>query len=100
MNYPFLQLAQSQPGGGSMWGTVLMMVAIFAVFYLFMVRPQQKKQKEIEKARASLAKGDNVVTSGGIYGKISKIHDDCFEIQIDDNVSIKVDKNSVFKSSK
>lgn len=100
MNYPFLQLAQSQPSGGGMWGTVLMMVAIFAVFYLFMVRPQQKKQKEIEKARASLAKGDSVVTSGGIYGKISKIHDDCFEIQIDDNVSIKVDKNSVFKSSK
>lgn len=83
-----------------MWGTVLMMVAIFAVFYLFMVRPQQKKQKEIEKARASLSKGDSVVTSGGIYGKISKIHDDCFEIQIAEDVCIKVDKNSVFKSSK
>lgn len=91
-------LLQAASSGGGLWSTVLMMVAIFVVAYFFMIRPQQKKQKEIEKARASLSKGDSIVTAGGIYGKITKIHDDCFEIEIDNNVNIRIDKASVFKS--
>lgn len=95
-----LILMQAPAGGANMWSTILMMVAIFVVFYLFMIRPQQKKQKEIEKARASMQKGDQVITSGGIYGKISKIAEDYFEIEIDNNVHIKVDKSSVYQVTK
>lgn len=95
-----LILMQAPAGGANMWSTILMMVAIFVVFYLFMIRPQQKKQKEIEKARASMQKGDQVITSGGIYGKISKIAEDHFEIEIDNNVHIKVDKSSVYQVTK
>ena len=55
--------------GQEQWTSILMMVAIFAIFYFFMIRPQQKKQKEIRKFRDALKVGDRVITAGGIYGK-------------------------------
>ena len=63
-----------------------------------LIRPQQKRQKEIRKFRAELKVGDKVVTSGGIYGKIKEIKEDSFLIEIDENVRVRVDKNSVFGS--
>ena len=62
-------LLQQQGGGMSM---IIMMVAIFAIMYFFMIRPQNKKQKEIQKSREALKTGDKVITAGGIYGKIPK----------------------------
>lgn len=84
----------AQKGNGMM--SILMMVVIFVIFYLFMIRPQSKKQKEIQKQRAALKAGDSVVTSGGIYGKVKEIKDTTILVEVADNVRIKVDKNSVF----
>ena len=89
-----LQAAQPQQGGGMM--SILMMVLIFVVFYFFMIRPQTKKQKEIKKQRDAMKAGDQVITSGGIYGKVRDIKETTVTIEIADNVRIKVDKNSVY----
>ncbi|MBQ4022164.1 MAG: preprotein translocase subunit YajC, partial [Bacteroidales bacterium] len=61
------------------------------------IRPQQKKQKEIEKFRQGLKKGDKVVTIGGIYGTVVEVKDNTLFLEIDQNVKIKVDKASVVK---
>lgn len=77
--------------------TFLPMILIIAVFYFFMIRPQMKKQKEITAFRNSLAKGDKVVTTGGIYGKILELKDNYVLLQVDDNVKIRVDKSALVK---
>lgn len=59
----------------SMWPSIIMMVALFAIVYLFMIRPQQKKQKEIQNFRNALAVGQDVVTIGGLHGTIKAIDD-------------------------
>jgi preprotein translocase subunit YajC len=75
------------------WG---MMILIFVVFYFFMIRPQTKKQKELQKQRESMKKGDKVVTAGGIYGEIKEVQDTTFIITIAKDVTIKVSKDSVY----
>ena len=65
--------------------------------YFFMVRPQQKKQKEIVKWRESLKKGDKIVTVGGIYGTIAEVKDTFLLVEVDNNVKLRVDKTSVVK---
>ena len=60
--------AQAAQGGGSMTSFLIMMVAIFAIMYFFMIRPQQKRQKEIQNFQNTLTEGAQVVTGGGIYG--------------------------------
>ena len=91
MNFILLNTAQ----GGM--GSILMIVALFVVFYFFMIRPQQKQQKKLKAMREALKKGDKVVTNGGIYGTVAEIKEKTLLIEIDSNVKIKVDKNSVVK---
>lgn len=76
-------------------GFLFMIILIFVVMWLFMIRPQQKKQKEVEKFRQGLKKGDKVVTIGGIYGTVVEVKEKTLLLAIDDNVKIKVDKASV-----
>jgi preprotein translocase subunit YajC len=92
-------LLQTPAAGGSQWTGILVMVAVIAIFYFFMIRPQQKKQKDIQKAREALKTGDKVVTAGGVYGKIKEIGDTYMLIEIADNVRIRIDKTSVFASA-
>lgn len=94
----FLQAATATPtfGSGGTMGMLLPLILIFVVFYFFMIRPQNKKQKEIQKARAALKVGDHVLTSGGIFGKIKDVKEDSFIIEISDNVRIRVEKSAVF----
>ena len=73
-----------------------MMILIFVVFYFFMIRPQTKKQKELQKQRDALKKGDRVVTAGGIYGEIKEVQDNALLITIAKDVTIKVDRQSVY----
>ncbi|MDE7414203.1 MAG: preprotein translocase subunit YajC [Muribaculaceae bacterium] len=89
-------LLQAQGGQGSSWTGMLMIVAMIAIFYFFMIRPQQKKQKEIKKQRDAMTNGDRVVTAGGIHGRIKEIKENTIMIEIAPSVSIKVDKNSVY----
>jgi len=84
-------------GGGLM--NIGLIVILFAVFYFFMIRPQQKKQKEIKKFREALTKGDKIITAGGIYGKIRNVGTTTFDVEISDGVRITIDKNSVYPSA-
>ncbi|MCK5169678.1 MAG: preprotein translocase subunit YajC, partial [Bacteroidales bacterium] len=69
------------------------------VFYFFMIRPQMKRQKDLKKYRAALQKGDKVVTTGGIYGKINAIKDNHIIVEVDENVKLKIDKSAILKDS-
>jgi preprotein translocase subunit YajC len=75
----------------------LPLLLIVVVFYFFMIRPQMKRQKEIRNFRESLAKGDKVVTTGGIYGRIIEVKETYIVLEIARDVQIKVDKNGIVK---
>ena len=81
---------------GNQWSFWIMMILIFVVFYFFMIRPQTKRQKELQKQRESMKKGDKVVTAGGIYGEIKEVQENAFIITIAKDVTIKVNKESVY----
>ena len=86
--------AQQPQGGG--WHFWIMMIAIFVIFYFFMIRPQQKKQKELQKQRDALKKGDRVISAGGIYGIIKEVNETTFLIEVAKDVVIKMDKGSIY----
>lgn len=88
-----------QAAGSSGAMNMLMIVGLIVVFYFFMIRPQQKKQKEIRKFREAIQKGDRVITAGGIYGKIAEIKDNIILLEIDKGVTIRIDKGSVYPSA-
>lgn len=88
-------LLQAASAGGSLSG-MLMIVVMIVIFWLFMIRPQQKKQKELKKQREAMATGDRVVTAGGIHGRIKEIKDTTILIEVAPGVSLKVDKGSVY----
>ncbi len=92
--------AQAQGAGGGM-SMIIMLVAIFAIMWLFMIRPQQKKQKEIRNFQNSLKAGDSVVTGGGIYGVVKSIdiEKNTVEVEIARGVNIVVDKSYVFANA-
>ncbi len=91
-------ILQAAPAGAQNSSTmsILMMVLIFVVFYFFMIRPQTKKQKEIKKQRDAMKAGDQVVTAGGIYGKIKDVKEATVTIEIAENVRVKVARESVY----
>ncbi len=95
-----LILLQAPSGDGGM-GMILMLVAMFAIMYFFMIRPQQKKQKELQNFRKSIEKGQEVVTAGGIYGTVRDIDDvnNILIIEVANGVRLRVDRNSVFGSA-
>ncbi|MDX9880629.1 MAG: preprotein translocase subunit YajC [Prolixibacteraceae bacterium] len=93
-------ILMAQPSEGSQaspYSGLIMMVLIIVVFYFFMIRPQMKRQKELRKFRESIQKGDNVVTTGGIYGKVSEVKENVILLQVDEGVKLKVDKSAVVK---
>lgn len=87
------QTGGAAPGGGGI--ELIMLVVMVAVFYFFLIRPQQKRAKEHKNLVESLSKGDEVVTSGGILGKITKVTDDFVVVEIGTNLEIKLQKASV-----
>ncbi|VAW24771.1 Protein translocase subunit YajC [hydrothermal vent metagenome] len=95
MNY----ILMTQPAGGESnpLTSFLPLILIVVVFYFFMIRPQMKRQKDMRKFRENLAKGDKVVTTGGIYGKVVDIKESIIILQIDKEVNVKVDKSAVIK---
>ena len=97
MIYFLLQAAPN--GGGNLMMTVIMFGAIFAIMYFFMIRPQQKQRKEIQKFQNELTEGTSVVTGGGIYGTVQKIDlaKGTVDVKIARDVVITVDKSYVFK---
>ncbi len=95
-NSILLEASAAQSGGMMQ---ILMIVILIAIFYFLMIRPQNKKQKEIRKFRESLQVNDKVITAGGIHGKIKEIADTYFLLEIADGVKIRIDKGSVYPSA-
>ncbi|MCE5262835.1 MAG: preprotein translocase subunit YajC [Deltaproteobacteria bacterium] len=92
--------AMGAPGGaggagGGDFSFIIMMAVLFGIFYFLLIRPQQKKQKEIKAMIANLAHGDLVMTSGGIQGKVTALTDTVVTIEIADKVKIKVARNFI-----
>ena len=85
----FLQIVPEGDNSGIM--NIIFLVVIFVIFYFFMVRPQNKKRKELQNLRDNLKKGDSIVTIGGIHGKVVDVKETSVVINIDANTKIKVD---------
>ncbi len=85
--------ADQNPGFGG--GFLLPMIAIFGLMYFLMIRPQQKKQKQAAAMVAALKTGDEVITAGGIHGRISNVKEKSVILKIADNVKIEIEKASV-----
>jgi preprotein translocase subunit YajC len=83
------------PGGLGAYGQFIPLVLIIVVFYFFMIRPQVQKQKDQKKYVEELKKGDKVVTSAGIHGKIVEVGDLTILVEVDNNVKIRFDKGSI-----
>jgi len=107
MSIPFLNTAtafaqqaggaQQPPGGilGFLLGPFGMMIVIFAIIYLLIMRPQQKKQKQLQEMLRNLQKGDKVLTQAGIYGTIAAIDEKVIALQVDEKVRLKIARWSV-----
>ena len=92
-----LQDAAAAQGQG--WGNIIFIVALVAIFYFFMIRPQSKRQKEIKKFRDSLKQGDKVITAGGIHGKIKNVKENTVTLEIADGMNITVEKTSIYATA-
>ena len=84
-----------QPQGPAAWMQILPMVLLFAAMYFLMIAPQRKKQKEHDRMLKSLESGDEIVTTGGIFGVITNVKDDRFVVRIADNTKIEIGKGFV-----
>ena len=91
----FFAQAAPQPGTGSLLGGMLPIILLFAAMYFLMIAPQRKKQKEHDKMLKALVSGDEIVTSGGIYGQITNVKEDRFVVRVADNTKIEVGKGFV-----
>ena len=91
-----LQAPAAGMDSSMMW---IMLILMFVIMYFFMIRPQNKKQKEIAEFRRSLQVNQQVITAGGVHGTIKEINDNDVILEIDRNVKIKVDKNSIFAAA-
>ena len=96
LNITLLQAAQQQ---GSSFSGILMIVLIFVIFWLFFIRPQNKRNKEQQKFRESLKKGDKIVTIGGIHGKIIEVRENTVLVSVDPNASIEFEKSAIIPSA-
>lgn len=95
----FIQLQQqAAPKKGSGMSTLIFLVLLIAIFYFFMIRPQSKQQKEQQKFRDSLKKGDRIVTIGGINGRIAEVHETTVDVEVSDGVRMTFEKSAISQS--
>lgn len=92
-----LQAAPAGQGGPNMLTSLLPLLLVFVVFYFFMIKPQMKRQKELTNFRSAIGKGDKIITTGGIYGKVVDVAENVVTIEIANDVKVKVDKNAVLR---
>ncbi|HET9531264.1 MAG TPA: preprotein translocase subunit YajC [Blastocatellia bacterium] len=95
---PFL-LIQADGGPGSLFGALLPMIVVFAIFYFLVIRPQQRRQRQAAQEReamlSALKHGDKVVTTGGIYGTIVAVRDDTITLRIAEKVNVEVLRTAI-----
>lgn len=87
--------AQAAPSAGSFLTNIFPLIAIFAIFYFLLIRPQMKRAKEHRQLVAQLSKGDEVITNGGLLGKITDVSETFVTLELADNVQIKLQRQAV-----
>ena len=96
--FPKAAHAMGTQGGGDPSQTfmsILPLIIMFAIFYFLLIRPQQKRSKEHKALLGALKKGDEVVTSGGIYGRVAAISDDVVTLEVAPNIKIRIQRQSI-----
>lgn len=88
------QPAPGAPAGGG-WSSLIFLVGLFAIFYFLLIRPQTKRAKEHKAMVEALVKGDEVVTGGGLAGKVQELGDNFITVEISPNVAVKVQRHAV-----
>ena len=99
MTLSFVQLMMSPDGKGSGYESMIFLLLIFVAFWFFMIRPQVKKQKDQQKFREAIGKGDKIVTIGGVHGKILEVGDTTFIIEVEGQNRLKIEKSAVSMES-
>src|SRR5512139_2334405 len=95
MDLAYAMGTQPGGGGGSQWMSFLPIILIFAIFYFLLIRPQQKRAKDHRALLSSLKVGDQVLTNGGIYGRVTGLRDDVITLEISDKVRVKVSRGHI-----
>ena len=95
LNLTSVATAAAAPGGAGFLMQILPFVLIFVVFYFLLIRPQMKRAKEHKQLIAALSKGDEVVTSGGLLGKIRNVGDTFITLELSENTTVKLQKHAV-----
>lgn len=97
MNHSLFAMMPGDPSGAgaSPFSMLLPLVGMLAIFYFLLIRPQQKRQKEMQKMIGALKKGDRVVTASGLYGTVAGLRDDIVVVEIADDVKVEMLKNAV-----
>jgi len=93
MNTTLHILAQADPGQGM--NTIIMMVLMFVIFWVVLIRPQQKQRKELAAKQSALKKGDKVITVGGMHGTVNAVSDHTVSVKVSDGLFIKFDKVAI-----
>jgi preprotein translocase subunit YajC len=94
--YPFLGLLVQATSPTSLLASpIVMMIIVMGIFYVLLILPQQKQQKQVREMRSALKNGDKVITSGGIYGTIVGLEDDAVQLRIADQVKVKVSRSAI-----
>ncbi|MBE6342088.1 MAG: preprotein translocase subunit YajC [Bacteroidales bacterium] len=99
MNFLNIFLLQAPQQQGSTWSGILMIVLIFVIFWLFFIRPQNKRAKEQQQFRENLKKGDKIVTIGGIHGKVEEVRENTVLVSIDHNTKIEFEKSAIIPNA-
>ncbi len=99
MNFLNMFLLQAPQQQGSTWSGLLMIVLIFVIFWLFFIRPQNKRAKEQQQFRENLKKGDKIVTIGGIHGKVEEVRENTVLVSIDHNTKIEFEKSAIIPNA-
>ncbi|MEY4618839.1 MAG: hypothetical protein RIS65_11 [Pseudomonadota bacterium] len=95
MEFVILSAAAGGAGGSAFFVQLFPLLLIFVVFYMFLIRPQQKRAKEHEAKINAVQKNDDVITAGGLMGKVTKVADDYVEVEIAPNVRVKAVKSTI-----
>ena len=99
MNFLNIFLLQAPQQQGSTWSGLLMIVLIFVIFWLFFIRPQNKRAKEQQQFRENLKKGDKIVTIGGIHGKVEEVRENTVLVSIDHDTKIEFEKSAIIPNA-
>ena len=89
------EVAPAEPTFMQQYGMWFLILGMIVIMYLFMWRPEQKRRKQMQQFRDGLKKGDKIITAGGIYGVIKEVHPTSLLIEVDSNVTLRIDKNMV-----